>query len=767
MLAWTLTFFLGTLLLNKMPSLPSLMVTGLVLLGALILAIVTCLPRFSVLRLPMAFCLGLAWAMSFAGWQLSWELPQGVEGQDVIVEGVIASIPDVDWRRSQFILAVDHFDGAELTTKVTLSWYGRTPALNVGDRWQLQVRLKRPHGFANPGSFDHEGWLFQQGIRALGYVRDSERNQFLSHSLFSYPINQLRQTINERLQQQIGNNKEFAIIQALTIGLRQAMSADQWAVLRVTGTSHLVAISGLHISLIAGFAYYLINFLWRRCAYLCLRLPAQQAGALTALLVAVGYAALAGFSVPTQRALTMISVFMTAMLWRKNLLPWQGLALGLLAVLLIDPLAGMSPGFYLSFAAVALIFYGAGGRVRSQGVWWQAGRTQWVVTLGLMPLGLLLFQQTSLVAFIANLIAIPSIGLLIVPLSLIGTALLFVSTTLATWVLWLAVKGLALIWLLLAWMSALPFTQWLFSLPDLWIFCMAMLAVLLILAPSGWPSRWLGAVWILPLFFMARPVPEQGQAWFTLLDVGQGLAAVVQTANHNLVFDTGPKLSPKLDTGSAVVAPYLRKLGVEKIDRLVISHGHNDHIGGADSLLRQISVGEIYTTAVTQFPGVSVSACQYGQQWWWDGIHFQFLFPFPDGAQANRNDSCVLKVTAGDKQLLLTGDIERAAEKSLVTTLAGELSADILVAPHHGSRTSSTAAFVAAVAPEYVLFPTGYLNRYRHPNVAVVQRYIDRGVQHYNTADSGAIRFRLAAGEPLQAPAQYRVTHRRYWQPSL
>lgn len=760
---WTLAFFAGTLLLNMVPRLPSLMLIVLAVVLALMLVVLTLRPALKRWRLLAALCLGFVWAMSYAAWQLSWELPADLRAKDVVVSGVVASIPEHDWRRTKFILAVDHFADSQLKTKVQLSWYGKPPPLKVGERWQLQVRLKPPHGFANPGSFDFEGWLFQQGIRAVGYVRDSEQNQYLSHAIFSYPINQIRQHINQRLQQQLGDTKEFAIIQALTIGLRQAMSAEQWEVLRATGTSHLVAISGLHIGLIAGFAYYVICFLWQRCARLCLRIPAAQAGAVAAIVAATIYAALAGFSVPTQRALIMISVFMLALLWRKNLLPWQGLALALLVVLVIDPLASMSAGFYLSFAAVALIFYGVGGRLRPRGLWWKAGRTQWVVTIGLMPLGLLLFQQTSLVAFFANLVAIPVIGLIVVPLCLLGVILLFTASIPATWVLWLAVKILAIVWWLLVWLSQLSMAQWLYSLPSLWIFCLAVVAVLLLLAPSGWPSRYLGAVWILPVFLLRTPVLEQGQVRFTLLDVGQGLATVVQTANHSLVFDTGPKLSAKLNTGTAVVAPYLRELGLGNIDRLVISHADNDHIGGAAALLQQITVTDIFTTAVDQFPGMNVSACQHGQQWSWDGVHFQFLFPLAGSKSGRRNDSCVLKVSVGDKQLLLTGDIERAAEKSLVKILAADLAADILVAPHHGSKTSSTAEFIAAVSPRYVLFSTGYLNRYHHPNVTVLRRYINMGVEYYDTANSGAITFILAADKPLQAPTQYRLTHRRYW----
>ncbi|MEE9451541.1 MAG: ComEC/Rec2 family competence protein, partial [Gammaproteobacteria bacterium] len=361
MYLWAITFFLGTLFLSTRASLLSQPLAWLILLAAGILALLACQQNWRLLRLPAAFALGFAWAMCYSAWQLSWELPTELEGKDVVIEGVIASIPSYQFPRARFEFAVKSFNGQKLATKFSLSWYQKPPPLKVGERWRLQVRVKRPHAFANPGSFDYEAWLFQQGIRANGYVRESSQNELLGRSRLSYPVDQIRQTIGERLWAILGDAPSLAIVQALTIGERQAMSADQWQVLRATGTNHLMAISGLHISLMAGSAYYLVNFLWRRFARLCLWCPAQHAAAIAAIIAALFYAALAGFSVPTQRALTMIMVFMLALLWRRNLLPWQGLSLALVAVLILDPLASLSPGFYLSFAAVAIIFYGVGG----------------------------------------------------------------------------------------------------------------------------------------------------------------------------------------------------------------------------------------------------------------------------------------------------------------------------------------------------------------------------------------------------------------------
>ncbi|MEE9451429.1 MAG: DNA internalization-related competence protein ComEC/Rec2, partial [Gammaproteobacteria bacterium] len=368
-------------------------------------------------------------------------------------------------------------------------------------------------------------------------------------------------------------------------------------------------------------------------------------------------------------------------------------------------------------------------------------------------------------ALLANAIAIPSIGFIVVPLAISSSILLFISTELATGLLTLTQYVLTVIWSILTWLSAIPMTQWFIALPSLWVFAAMGIGILLLLAPAGWPGRWLSALWLLPLIFLPKQVPAHGQAWFTLLDVGQGLSVVVQTRHHVLVFDTGDKLSPQLNAGDAVVLPFLREMGIKKLDSLVISHDHSDHIGGANALLEQLEVSKIYSTALKQLPEDRTIACQYGQQWQWDGVDFKFLYPFVDADKMKRNDSCVLKISVGDKQLLLTGDIERAAEKALVNTVADELSADILVAPHHGSKTSSTPGFVAAVSAKTVLFPVGYLNRYNHPSPEVVQRYLDRGTMVYDSIRSGALHFILAEDD-LKQPVQYRLERRRFWQQS-
>lgn len=722
--------------------------------------------RWQMARLPMATLGGFLWAFLHAGWMLGNTLPKQLEGVDVEVEGTIASLVERNSRRARFEFLLDTpGDGEqEFSTprRVLLSWYGKAPELSVGDRWRLTVRLKRPHGFMNPGGFDYEKWLFQRRINATGYVRTKALQTFLASEQYSRPVDRLRQDLRQQIDHHLENHPFSGLITALAIGDRSRIHNEQWEILTGTGTNHLMAISGLHIGLVAGMAFFLGRWIWPLLWRAPLLVPAPRAAAVIALLAACGYAALAGFSIPTQRALIMVGVVMIALFLQRQISPSHGLALALGGVLLIDPMAVITVGFWLSFAAVAIILYGLGGRLHKKGGWRQWGRVQWVVSLGLLPLLAFSFQQAPLFSPLANLIAVPWVSLSVVPLTLLGAICLLLYPPLGGWLLLQAASLMGWLWPVLQWLAELRFAQW--QLPaevPPWSLLAAVIGILWMLAPRGVPARWIGAGWLLPLVLTSPERPQQGEAWFTLLDVGQGLAAVVQTRNHTLVYDTGPKFSDHFDTGQAVVIPFLRREGITSLDMLIVGHGDNDHIGGADSLLQEYPARRLLTTVPERLPG-NTELCRQGQSWSWDGVRFSVLHPTPQSTVEGNNASCVLKVETAASSLLLTGDIEQRAERRLVDENPSALAAAIMVAPHHGSKTSSSQQFIDAVSPDYVLFPAGYRNRFHHPHPNVVGRYLANGTQMLDSAHHGAIRFRLGK-DRLSAPESYRLAARRYW----
>jgi len=742
------------------------------------------LRRYAAILFASAL-LGATWGAVAAHMALADALPHRQEGVDVAIIGTVDSLPHAFEGGTRFNFRVERVVTPNTTVpgRIALSWYGRqdVPETNTlpepGERWQLIVRLQRPHGNANPHGFDYEAWLLAQGIRATGYVRPAGSRNVRLDAFVPRPghvVERARASLRRHILQQLDGKPYAGVIVALVIGDQRGIEQSDWDVFNRTGISHLVSISGLHVTMVAGLGAWLMSAFWRRSffvagAALPLRLPAQKAAAIAGAVVALGYVLLAGFGVPAQRTFYMLAVVALALCSGRIVTLSQVLCLALGVVVLLDPWAVLSPGFWLSFGAVGVILYANMGRVRSERRWRRtlgmAARTQYAVTVGLVPLTMFLFSQVSLVSPLANTVAIPAISLLVTPLALLGALL---PAPLAGWVLGLAHGAVALLAEGLSWLSSGALAIWNAPAPQGWIFALALLGTAWMLAPRGWPHRWAGLAAWLPMLTQLPTAPEDGAFTVTAFDVGQGMALLVETHRHRLLYDAGPQYAPGQDAAGRILLPYLRARGIGRLDALLVSHSDLDHAGGAQTLLKGSTVAAVYSSLPQQHPVVRTAArhtrCEAGQGWRWDGVRFDMLGPAPGsyldaGLKANAR-SCVLRVSGKGGAILLAADIEAAQEAQLLQSAPQQLRADVLLAPHHGSGTSSTAAFLAAVQPAVGIFQVGHRNRYRHPKKEVYARYGELGVHRIRTDQSGAVT--LGFGEILSID-EYRRQRRRYW----
>lgn len=741
-----------------------------------------------------ALLVGFGYAALCAHTRLADHLPDEWEGRDVEIIGTVNSLPQVGPRSVRFefetetVLTLQ----ARVPERIQLSWYGsfayedvltEVPEVHAGERWRLTVRLKKPHGSANPHGFDYEAWLLERGVRATGYVRakagkGAATNQRL-HEFVRTPgnlVQRTRENLRARMAAALDGHAHAGILIALVVGDQRAIEQTDWRMFSRTGVAHLMSISGLHITMLAALAGWLAAWVWRRVPRLALAIPTPRVVALVGLCTAFAYCLLAGFGVPAQRTLVMLGVVAAGYLFNWHAGPARLLLLALGAVLVLDPWAPLAAGFWLSFGAVAVLLYSGVGRAPT--AWWRnALRAQVAVTVGLIPVTLVLFGQFSIVGPLANALAIPVVSLLITPLSLLGALLpplLLLSHGL--------MQGLMRY---LHWLDDLPLAVWQHAAPEGWSGHAAVLASvvglvwLMLPTSSGWrgfflSGRWVGLVWLLPLALLQPARPAVGEVWLTTLDVGQGLAMVVETATKTLVYDTGPSYSEEADGGNRVVLPYLRARGVRALEAMVVTHQDNDHAGGAFSILEEYVPTTLWSTLdadnlVLQhgnLPKKSAQPCSSGIAWEWDGVRFAFLHPLAEDVLRSdiktNNRSCVLRVDAAGRSALLTADIEAIAEKELLARDPAALRADVLLAPHHGSKTSSTTEFLAATGARDAVFPVGYRNRFAHPAPEVLARYLAAGMRVHRTDLDGAVIVKLSASGV--AISRQRELRKRYWQ---
>ncbi len=731
-----------------------------------------------------AACAGLVYAAAVAHVRMGEALAFADEGRDVRVTGVIASLPAQLERGMRFEFAVERVDtpGVRVPARVALAWYGADVHVRAAERWSFTVRLRRPHGAMNPGGFDLEAWLLERNLRATGYVRDgraADAPRRLDPMVWQPgpAIDRARQHLREAMQRRVANDRYGGVLVALVLGDQRAIAETDWVLFNRTGISHLVSISGLHITMIAGLAALAVGALWRRSRHLLACASAQAAAATAAMAAALAYCLLAGWGVPAQRTFFMLAAVAAALVLRRGIGPATTLALAAAVVCTLDPWAVIAPGFWLSFGAVAAIFLVMHGRaaLRDERNWRTRGidavRIQLAVTLALVPLTIALFRQVSVVSPLANAVAIPLVSLAVTPLALIGAAFVLLPEPLASF----AVPLFALAhWLFEALASALqtlvalPWASVPIAAPPSWAVLLAVGGVAWLLAPPGWPMRWVGATWLLPLVVWPAARPAPGELWVTALDVGQGMAVLVETHDAVLLYDTGPRYTPAADAGERVILPYLRWRGIGRLDALVVSHLDSDHAGGAASVVRGLPVGRVLTSIDPAHPALAAAArierCEAGQRIAHGTLEARVLHPLADdyartGMSTNAL-SCVIEAGTGDTRVLLTGDIAAREEAQLV---ARDMRAVALAsAPHHGSRHSSSAAFVQAVRPRWVIVQAGYRNRFGHPDAGVVERYRRVGAEVMRTDHFGAVQWRFAADGTVAVEA-WRRDRARYW----
>ena len=727
---------LGLLALRFLPALPPVwLCTLLPVIGLMLLPFRT---------YPVAFFLfGLSWACLQAQWALDDRLPSRLDGETRWVEGRVVGLPQHTEAVVRFELADARSRHGTVPPLMRLAWYGGPP-VKSGERWRVAVKLKRPAGLLNPHAFDYDAWLLAQRIGATGTVKDGE---LLSEARWAW-----RDGIRQRLQA-VDAQGRTGVLTALVLGDGSGLSRQDWQVLQDTGTVHLLVISGQHIGLLAGVVYLLIAGLARYGLWPN-RLPWLPWACGLAFAAALGYGLLAGFEVPVRRACLMIGL---VLLWRlrfRHLGAWWPLLLALNGVLLLDPLASLQPGFWLSFAAVAVLIFTFSGRL-GPWRWWQTWtRAQWLIAIGLGPLLLVLGLPISLSGPLVNLLAVPWISLLVLPPALLGTLLLPVPYV-GEGLLWLAGGLIDGLFRGLAWVAGQA-PAWVPAAIPLWVWGLGALGAFLLLLPRGVPLRPLGWPLLLLLIFPPRPEIPEGVADIWQLDVGQGLAILVRTRHHTLLYDAGPRFGDN-DLGERVVLPTLRKLGVDGIDLMLISHAHADHAGGARAVAQGLPVKHVLGGEPAELPNEwQAAGCESGRRWTWDGVNFE-LWQWAHARESNPK-SCVLQIEASGERMLLTGDIDMAAERALLESPLA-IPTDWLQSPHHGSRSSSSMALLDRLRPKAVLISRGQGNSFGHPHPTVLARYQKYGMAIYDSADQGAIHLQLGR---FEAPRSMRL-ERRFW----
>jgi competence protein ComEC len=652
------------------------------------------------------------------------------------LEGYIHSIPSQNAHKTQFQFLLEKLNGRPAKTNLLLSCYQHCPRFHVGQHLRLKANLKRPRNFLNPGAFDYVAYLAARHVQWQGTIYP-QSIQPLNSIQKHYFLSQLREHYDKVLTQLDSDEKTLGIIEALSIGLTHHIDKTQWDLFRRTGTTHLIDISGEHIALVAGFFYFLFSVLWKTSTRCCLYLPAPKIASAAAIVLSFCYALISGFAVPTQRAFITCSLFFGRHFAKQRITAWQAWRYALLLVLLLEPHSVFMLGFYFSFIAVSLLILTS---QRVQGAHYrQLLALQLACLIGLLPLSLYWFSYASINGFFANLIAIPWVGALIVPLTLIVVLLSP----------YVVIPGSIYLLKLLIY-SLLTFLQWIDSFSNFNL-CMPLpVAYLPFALMLGFyvvfflPLKRLipaTCLMLLGCLFPRQETVKPGEVVIDVLDVGQGLACVIRSSHHTLIYDTGMRFHQGTDMAKLVILPYLQRLNVKHVDKIIISHHDLDHRGGLESLASQYPQHELIVDQPSFYH--RGHSCHHHPTWSWDGVQFRF-FAISKELPGKNNHSCVLQIASGGKKILLPGDIETKAEAYLLANYADDLRSTILLLPHHGSKTSSSLAFIHAVHPEQAIVSYGLDNPYHLPHPQSLQRYQALRIPLYSTAKTGMVRVQLS-----------------------
>lgn len=695
------------------------------------------------------FCAAVFWGV-FHQWLIA---DQGMPNTDLItrasIQGYIVSIPIRTSTKTQFQFFAEQLDRKKVQANLLLSCYNHCPELHAGQHWQLVAKLKQPINLANPGGFDYVSWLSSRHLRWVGNIY---RGTFqpVQPPIKNYPLIQFREYLADILGKLISDHEILGVFEALTLGLNNHIDKSQWDLFRRTGTTHLIDISGEHIALIAGLSYWLLKWIWKHLGNLCLHYPAPKFASAGAILISFAYALIAGFAVPTQRAFITCCLMLLRNFLNQRMSVWQSWRYALLIVLLFEPHSVFMLGFYFSFIAVAILIL-INQRIKLHGIRKMISM-QFACLFGLMPLTLYWFSYGSMNGLIANLLAIPWVSFIIVPLALL---IAFLSP-------WVVIPGsiLLLKWLIVSLLACLRFIDSFEMFNFTFTFTEALSPLVLMAAMALFTFLPLlrlfpaACVLVIASLFPNYEKINHGAVTMDVLDVGQGLAIVIRTARHILIYDTGMKFYQGGDMGKLAIIPYLNTLGIKEIDKIIISHPDIDHRGGLNALEEKYPIKELLTDNPSFYKrGLS---CHHYPAWQWDEVSFRF-FPIIEPLRGKNNHSCILQITHREGKILLSGDIEALAEKYLVKTYGHELAATIMLVPHHGSKTSSSIAYVNQVAPRYAIASYGFDNRYHFPHQQALDVYQKKSIPVYNTKDCGMVRVELNKGEVI--PRCYRLLH--------
>jgi competence protein ComEC len=701
-----------------------------------------------------AITLGLTYAISYGLYAKSHQL-QILPKETITLVGKISNLPIHKHDKVKFSLNIKEIQNNSPLKRILVSWYKSEEELQVGQIWQLEVKLKPIHGYNNPGSFDYSKWLFRHGYDATATVRKGKLITPQFNDILTQ-INLLRASISQLIDVKFQSPRVQALIKALTIGDKSQISYEDSQLFQDTGTAHLIAISGLHIGLMA-----FLGVLFGRLLFYFLaneKFNRFKVEAIFAIVLAAFYALLAGLSVPTIRALVMIVVFSIAYALNKQINRWQAWSIALITILIFDPLSVLDVGFWFSFTAVAVLMFAFSGRKFSHNKIITFAKAQWVILIGLMPIMILVFGKINLLTPLANLMVLPLASLLLIPLMFAAFMTYLFSNTLANFLFELVETLAQLLFAILDELQQLNFLSLSISHIGTITILSVSLMTLILLLPKLFRWRYLSLLLIFPVIFSMPKTLKTKEFQVIVLDVGQGLSIVVKSAKHTLIYDTGAKYDTGFNLASVVVIPYLHSLGINNIDKLLLSHQDNDHAGGVKELMAEFPEMQVYDV------NGEYHACKKGLSWQWDEVSFEVLSPYNITPYMGNNSSCVLKISSQLGSILFTGDIEEPIEYRLLHQSKAKLTSDVLVIPHHGSKTSSSQDFIQQVNPKIALNSSGYSNQFNHPHPMIRQRYIDNGIRFYDTQERGMIELLFSKiGISIE---QYSDINPHFWQVS-